>query len=258
MSNSRWTVAMTALAMAATLAACGDNDSGKSAADSTQSTEAPTSGSTDTPASSAAYALLRNAGTGDLDAGTYGLVPAGPPVKNVAVIEAPAGYRQYEGWTFVTPDGEGPFRALGIMSADSVFGDPCGSDGTPKTGTLTNPGPRVKDLARALTEQEGVTTSKPAPVTLDGYSGLYLDYRIAKSVDLEKCGGEAFDILTMEPDRESGWWIGADRGRAGIWILDVDGDRLLMSWVAGPGTTKAQMDELETMAKSATFEPLES
>lgn len=248
MRNPRWTVTMTALALVAALAAC-DDDSGKSAADPNPS-EAATSTS---------YTLLRNAGSGDLDAGTYGLVPAGAaPVKNVAVVQAPAGYRQFDGWTFVTPDGAGPFRALGIMTVAKVFEDPCGSVRLPKTVSLKNPGPGVEDLATALTEQTGATTSTPAPVTLDGHSGLYLDYQIAKDVDIEDCEGKTFDMLTMAPHDDSGWWFGASHERAGIWILDVDGDRVLLSWVAEPGVTEAQIQELKDMAASTTFEPLVS
>lgn len=259
MRNSRWTVTMTGLALAAALTACGDDSSDKKAAD--PSTETPTSGTptTGSASTSLGYTLLRDGSEGiPLDAGTYGLIPAGTPVKNVAVIRAPAGYLNFGGWTFVTQEGDGPFRALGILTVDSVFGDPCGSEAHPKADTLRNPGPTVKDLARALTEQKGTTTSKPAPVTLDGYHGLYLDYQIAKGVDLAMCEAKAFDILTLAPTDDAGWWLQASRERAGIWILNVDGERVLLSWVAVPGATKAQIKELNAMAKSTTFEPLPS
>jgi hypothetical protein len=256
MKVSHLTVTMTGFVLAAALAGCGDDGgSAKTAADPTPSTTtADTS-----PSAPLGYSLLRDGSEGiPLEAGPYGLIPAGSPVKNVAVIQAPAGYENYGGWTFVTHEGDGPFRALGILTVDSVFGDPCGSKGHSKTDTLKNPGPTVKDLARALTEQKGTTTSKPAPVMLDGYHGLHLDYQIAKGVDVAKCEAKAFDILTMAPNDDAGWWIDASRERAGIWILDVDGERVLMSWVAWPGTTKAHIKELNAMAKSTKFEPLVS
>ena len=236
MRNSRWTVTMTGLALAATLVACGDDSSGKTAADPTPTKETPTSPSTDATTTSLGYTLLRNAGRGLLDAGSYGLVPAGSPVKNVAVIRAPAGYKGFEGWTLVTEDGD-DWHALQIMTVDRIFPDPCGSKAHTKYDAMKNPGPTVKDLARALTEQKGATTSTPIPVTLDGYHGLYLDYRIAKGIDLDKCENDAFTLLTHSDD---GWWLDVNGERLGIWILNVDGDRLMLSWVAVPGATTDQ------------------
>jgi hypothetical protein len=257
MRNSIWTLTMTGLVLAGTLVACGD-DSSKASDDGSAPSQPTSLAPTTETTSSAGYKLLRNAGRGVLDAGSYGLIPAGSSVENVAVIDAPAGYQPFEGWTLGTPEGDGPFRALGIMTVDRVFGDPCGSVMHPKTVSLNNPGASVKDLARALTRQTGVTTSKPVPVTLDGYSGLYLDYHIDDDVDLSKCEAEAFDILTWEPEAEGGWWLQASDERAGIWILDVDGDRVLLSWVAVPGSSEAQIQELKDMAESTTFEPLTS
>jgi hypothetical protein len=255
MRNSRWTVTMTGFALAAALAACGDDSSDKTATDPT-----PTTTTADpSPSNTLGYSLLRDGSESiPLDPGTYGLIPVGPGVKNVAVIQAPAGYENFGGWTFVTHAGDGPFRALGVATVSGVFGDPCGSKGHSKTDTLKSPGPTVKDLARALTEQKGVTTSKPVPVTLDGYHGLYLDYQIARGVDVAKCEEKAFDIVTMAPKDDSEWWLEASRERAGIWILDVEGERILLGWVAVPGTTKAHIKELQTMANSTTFEPLVS
>jgi hypothetical protein len=255
MRNPRWMTTMTWFALAVALTACDDDSSEKTAADPAQTTKtADPSAST-----SLGYRLLRDAPEGiPLDAGTYGLIPAGPPVKEVAVVRAPTGYLNYGDWTFVTQEGVGPFRALGVMTVDRVFGDPCGSKAHPKSKTLTDPGPTVKDLARALTEQKGTTTSKPVPVTLDGRHGLYLDYQIAKGVDVSKCEAQAFDILTLAPKDDAGWWIDAARERAGIWILDIDGERLLLSWVAWPTATKTQIEELKLMARSTTFEELDS
>jgi hypothetical protein len=250
MRNSPWIASMAALALAAALGACEGDDSKKSAPDPT-----PTAS---TSPSEPAYTLLRNAGTGELDAGTYGLIPAGPPGKVLAVMEAAAGYRQFEGWTLVTPEWSGPFRGVGILRVDRVLGDPCGSGTHPKAASLRDPGPGVDDLAKALTEQKGTATSKPVPVTLDGYSGLYLDYQIAKNVDPAKCEGQAFDIVATDPGSPTGWWLDASSERAGIWILDVEGERVLLSWVAKPGATPEQVDELKAMVESTTFEPLES
>jgi hypothetical protein len=255
MGNSRWTVTMTGLALAAALGACGDDGSDTTGADpppSTSTTGTPTTGS---PSPTHSWTLLSDVGEGTVDAGAYGLIPGGSPVKSVAVVRAPAGYTQFDGRVFTYP--HDPGRLLGFFTADRIFGDPCGTKGLrAKTQTLKKVGPTVKDLATALTEQKWATTSTPVPVTLDGYDGLYLDYRIAKGVDVTRCEEKAFDIFTTAPAYDGGMWLANSGDRVAMWILDVEGDRVVQFWIAEPGTTKAQIKELNAMANSTTFEPL--
>jgi hypothetical protein len=187
-----------------------------------------------------------------LDAGRYGLVAWGQGAKNAAVVRAPAGYQNFGGWTFVTKGR--PFRALGYMTADRVFADPCGAGPPLKEESLRDPGPTVEDLAFALTKQRDVRTSHPEPVTIDGHDGLRLDYQVAPDLDLKTCEANAFDVLTNSPGDPAGWFLETAGERASIWILDVGGQRVLLSWVAEPGSTKAQIEELDAMAGSTAFE----
>jgi hypothetical protein len=93
-------------------------------------------------------------------------------------------------------------------------------------------------------------TSKPGPVTVGGHQGLYLTYQVAKGIDVLKCEAQAFDIFSTGP---GAWYLEAARERAAIWILDVDGERLVLAWVAFPGVTRAQMREMTGMVESARF-----
>jgi hypothetical protein len=182
-----------------------------------------------------------------LAAGTYGLTANGVS-DHVAVIRAPEGYRKLGGWTFVAGE---PFRGLGFVTADRVPPDPCGSEGRrSKFDRAVDPGPSVEELTRALVAQKGAVTSRPVPVTLDGHPGRYLTYRVAKGVDVSKCEAGAFDIFSTGP---GSWWLEASRERAAIWILDVDGERLVLAWVAVPGVTRAHLREMTRMVESAGF-----
>ena len=259
MRNSRWTVTMTGLALAAALAACSDDDPDKSAADPTPATESSTTATptTGSPSPTHSWTLLSDGGEAVLAAGAYGLISGGSPVKSVAVVRAPAGYTQHEGRIFTHP--HDPTRFLGFFTADRIFGDPCGTKGRrTKTQTLKNVGPTVEDLATALTEQKGATTSTPVPASLDGYDGLYLDYQIAKGVDVSTCEETAFDIFTTAPGDDDSMWLANSGDRVAMWILDVEGDRIVLFWIAEPGTTKAKIKELNAMAESTTFEPSDS
>lgn len=106
------------------------------------------------------------------------------------------GFTNYRGWTLVADE---PFHAMGYVTADQVFRDPCGSTRHSEYDTARDPGPTVADLAEALVAQKGALTSAPAPVTIDGYAGLYLKYRVSKRVDVAGCEDRAFDIFTTGP-----------------------------------------------------------
>jgi len=179
-----------------------------------------------------------------LAAGAYGLTANGVS-DHVVVVQAPEGYQNVGGWTFVTGE---LFHAMGFMTADRVPRDPCGSKGGEKFKAAVDPGPSVEDLAEALVAQKGAVTSKPVPVTVDGRRGLYLTYQVAKGIDVANCEAQAFDIFSTGP---GAWYLETARERAAIWILDVDGERLVLAWVAFPGVTRAQMREMTGMVESA-------
>ena len=94
-----------------------------------------------------------------LAAGDYALRPNGS-ARKLAVVRAEAGWQHYQAWTFVSGEefttGQ-PFRAMGYLTTDEVFADPCGSSKNPadKDATVFDPGPGVADLADALAAQKG-------------------------------------------------------------------------------------------------------
>ncbi len=235
------------------LTACSDDTP---AATPQQSLSTPSSGATDATTQvptdgptgpGPGWSLLEDEADGvPLEAGSYGLTANGVS-EHIAVIRAPEGYQRYGGWTFVTGE---PFRAMGYLTADLVPRDPCGSAAHSKFDTEVDPGPAVADLAEALVAQKGAVTSTPVPVTLDGHQGLYLTYQVGKGIDVPQCEAQAFDIFSTGP---GAWYLEAARERAAIWILDVDGDRVVLAWVAVPGVTQAQLREMTRMVRSAHF-----
>ena len=208
--------------------------------------------SSTTPASDAVdsgprWKLLADELDGSLEPGAYGLTANGVS-DHVAVIQAPEGYQKaYGGWTFVTGR---PFRAMGFVTAARVPPDPCGSRGQDKFDAAVDPGPSVRDLAQALVAQEGAVTSQPTAVTVDGHHGLYLTYQVGEHIDVLACEARTFDIFSTGP---ASWWLEASHERAAIWILDVDGERDVLAWVAVPGVPRAQMQEMTRMVQSARF-----
>ncbi len=233
------------LATASLLTACSDDTSG---ATPQESPTTPSSGATaSTTDVRPSWKLLSDEPEGvPLAAGAYGLIANGVS-DHVAVIHAPAGYQNFGGWTFGTGE---PFRGMGFMTADRVYPDPCGAEGHSKFDEGMDPGHSVEDLADALVAQKGAVTSKPEPVTVDGHEGLFLTYRVAKGIDVLKCEARTFDIFSTGP---GSWYLEAPRERAAEWIVDVDGERLVLGWVAVPGVTRAQMRDMTRMVQSARF-----
>lgn len=232
------------------LTACSDDTSMAAAPESssTPSSPTPSSGTTDgTTDVGPPWRLLSDEPEGvPLAPGAYGLTPNGVS-DHVVVVQAPQGYKNIGGWTFVTDQ---PFHAMGFQTAQRVPQDPCGTEEHSKFDTMIDPGPSVQDLAEALAAQKGAVTSDPVPTALDGHHGLYLTYRVGKGIDVAMCEAQAFDLFDTGP---GAWYLETARERAAIWILDVDGERLVLAWVAFPGVTRAQMSEMTDMVESARF-----
>jgi hypothetical protein len=131
-----------------------------------------------------------------------------------------------------------------------VPSDPCGSKAHSKFDTEVDPGPSVQDLADALLAQKGAETSEPEPVTIDGQHGLHLTYQVGKGIDVTKCEAHAFDVFSTGP---GAWYLETAREQAAVWILRVSGERLVLGWVAFPGVSEADKQEMTRMVRSAHF-----
>jgi len=239
-------------AAALLLTACSDDTSGATQGDSPNTPSSTTaSGATDgTTDVRPPWTYLDDEPEDvPLAAGAYGLTANGVS-DQVVVVQAPEGYRRFEGRTFLHLEHE-PFRAVVLRTAERVPADPCGSEGGDKFAAAVDPGPSVRDLAEALVAQKGAETSEPVPVAINGHRGLYLTYQVAKGIDVMKCEETAFDIFSAGPDGSV--YVEAARSRAAIWILDVDGERLVLAWLAEPAVTRAQMREMTRMVESARF-----
>jgi hypothetical protein len=131
-------------------------------------------------------------------------------------------------------------------------------------GQLYDPGPTVDDLVQALVAQPLRDASKPTSVTLAGYPGQYLEWSVP--VDMVVTGDADFVGCSVEPSnghRDFISWLSSGGGSryqqvAGqvdrLWVLDVDGQRLVVDATYSPGTTEVDRAELGQVAESLRFE----
>jgi hypothetical protein len=162
-----------------------------------------------------------------------------------------------EGWSsdggFVTRNPPS-VMGLSVWDAIQVPTDPCRW-----SSTMTTPGPTVDDLVKALVAQRTRNALAPAEATLAGYKGVYLEWSVPPDmVDGENCdkwpdngyrdfvsflgvgGSERYQQLANQIDR--------------LWVLDVNGHRLVVDATYSPDATDAQKTELGQVAESLRFD----
>jgi hypothetical protein len=125
----------------------------------------------------------------------------------------------------------------------NVLDDPC--DGEPLDPPL---GPSVDDLADALAAQPHTVVAQDTAVTIDGYSGRYLEYT---ANDMSDCPyGRLRRWMTAGPTREA---LAGEHDQ--VWILDVDGTRVVIDAFSFAGSTAEDLAALDAIAETIRIGP---
>jgi hypothetical protein len=127
-----------------------------------------------------------------------------------------------------------------------LFFDPC----APDDRTIEPPiGPTVEALAQGFANVAGYRASAPVAATIDGYRGLRMDL----DPTFYMCPlSEAHLWITPAG------WVQSVRGEQELnmlWILDVDGVRLVVDAYAAPGAADDDRAELESIVESIRIAP---
>jgi hypothetical protein len=162
-----------------------------------------------------------------------------------ALIEVPDGFITPGGWVVENGlNGTAYGDLMFFGDVGRVDTNPCGA------GRLVKPGPSVRDLADALTAQVPHLTTAPKPATVGGHAGLYVE--IAGPRDLSRCDHGRFTVWKVNPGDP--FWYSADQPGTvfHVWILDVDGHRVVAGVRVVPGHTTHAAEFLH-MAETAEF-----
>jgi hypothetical protein len=132
-------------------------------------------------------------------------------------------------------------RVIIFVTPDNVYADPCDLG-----AGLLEPqlGPTVADLATALAGQPNSEATEPVDVTISGYSGVYMEY-----TNTGECG-----VLYRWPS-EFGNREALNGERDQVWILDVDGVRLVIDAASFSATEETDLAEMRTIIESLTIRP---
>src|SRR6478735_6349175 len=184
-------------------------------------------------------------GVAPLEPGRYVFPVMDAAPELLPVVSVPAGFAATDDASGVTvgADAADDGRMLLIWEIDSVYSHPC--DATRRTVAV---GPTAADLADALAAQPMRDGTTPAPVTIGGYEGFYVELSVPDDIDVDACPGGKFFSW---PGR---WQQGAGQVDM-LWIVDVDGQRVVFDAWALPGASPQERAELQHMVTTATFVP---
>ena len=143
--------------------------------------------------------------------------------------------------------------ALSTWTVGNLKADPCRW----KAGTLDPPvGPTVGDLAAALLEQAGPARGTSTDVTLGGYRGKKIEFSIPSDFDSTSCDEAVYSRweAASEPG-DWGGWIDGGGMRNAVYIIDVDGQRVVIDTMSLPGASATDLAEFDQIIASIRFEP---
>ena len=197
------------------------------------------------PSSMSGPRALGEGPQGPLDPGTY--VTASPFLTRVT-FSLPAQWFADIGGpyaVFLDPSMDPVSNDDGLVEFvifDKIYADPCHVD----RGLLNPPpGPSVDDLAKALARVPGLVATTPTDVTVGGYHG--------KQLTLTSHTSTATCSLWQLPLGAANSMVPGERDR--YWILDINGQRLVISAHEIPGESAAQKAEVQALLDSIRIAP---
>jgi hypothetical protein len=142
------------------------------------------------------------------------------------------------------------FVMVGSSTVANIWADRC-----QWTGTELDPpvGPTVDDLATAFATVWGPGATAPVDAVLDGFAGKHMVLTVPTDIDFADCDGGEF----------RGWSdnTGCCRYYQGpgqieeVWILDVDGDRILVRTSYFPELSAQARAEQQQVIESIHIQP---
>jgi hypothetical protein len=189
--------------------------------------------------------------------GAYALTARGSGTPPLAVLDVPAGYSNF-GFFALWPFGSGdegaeqeeePFRSVQYWTVHGVFAEPCHREGE----AASEIGTSVTALAAALKAQKLTSVSESRPVSLDGHRGLYLELTVSAGVRFDDCDDGGYFTLWEGMPADAQHTADSPGTVERMWILDVDGERVVLAATAAPGVTDASVEELTGMVESVRF-----
>jgi hypothetical protein len=138
--------------------------------------------------------------------------------------------------------GPGGKTGLVLLRGGNLYSDPCHSTPPPDIAV----GPTADDFANSLRAHRHLNATAPVDATLAGYAGKYVDLEMPS--DIVRCSDG--QIYPWEP----GLYAQGPNQRWHLWILDVQGVRVVIQSMDYASTPRKQQAELNAIVDSITIE----
>jgi hypothetical protein len=212
-------------------------------------------------AATAGPAAVRGTLTGD----RYLFGPFGDPPSVRIAATGPTGWVGYPDWAM---DGPEPLRAdapngigISFFVANGLYSDPChwdplGTSDAAVPGDVVI-GPTVDDLVAAVHANSFYSSTAATPVIIDGYAGKQAKLQLPENPDYATCdkddprdpGGHVF--VFSGP----GLYAQGQANRWHLYVLDVEGTRLIAVVLSYAGTPPADVDLAESIIETMDINP---
>ena len=242
-----------------TVAACaGQQESATSVSQQSSTTAAIAPSTTQAPAPTTTEPVesIPTLGSGeeDLQPGTYLLDfqrrAAGQREYPQVVLTVPDGWQNYRGFLVGARRDTPRHVFVSFWDVTYLYGHPCDW-----RVSSFDPGRTVEELVAALVDIPMRNATTPVEVTVDGYQGFTLEWSVPTDIDFASCD-EGF----FESWRAAGWSTDRYQQAPGqvdrLWILDMDGSRLVIDAAYRPGVTEQDLEELFAVVDSIRFQPV--
>ena len=187
---------------------------------------------------------------GSLDPGSYSM-EAGPYTPVGLTFTVPTGWTTYQGvvakgadLTAAGPDGWEGKVMFSTWILTHIYADVCKKD------TLVPVGTSVDELTTALLSQKGRTVSGPTDVTVGGFPAKRITFTIPADLNLETCGGGLHFWPDPGPDESGGLPGFVPGGTDAVYVVDVNGQRLVLVARNNPTASAQDVAELQALVDS--------
>lgn len=192
---------------------------------------------------------------GLLEPGTYAVSNVDAPIRTLVpfTFTVPAGWSARGADLQISRGADTPGELSFVpWVVTHVYADACHSE-----GGLTEVGPTVDDLVIALEGQLNSDANAVMSVLVGGYGATYLPMRVPIDLDASTCRHpEVLQIWANEAETDF-FAIPVVAGRVGgnvAYIVDVNGERVVLITHHGSESSPADIAELESIIGSIQFE----
>ncbi len=201
-------------------------------------------------------------GPGGLCVGQAGCVEAGAEDDSIRVtLTVPNGWEGFEYSIIPAVESYSPPGGAGLLFGRGgwlyTVSPACGGSG-PEVPTGSGPdiptGTTADEFVTALVDHPDLNVTSPVDVTLGGYSGQYLELRAPANTTTDELGPDP-DGCNYYFVWEPGIYAQGPNALWRIWVLDVDGVRVVVRADSFPGTSPQVQAQLQAIVDSIQIEP---